>query len=887
MSMKQKPNTYMTTDEIREKYLDFFQDKNHKLVASDSLVPGDDPTLLFTGAGMNQFKKQFMGDVGSFRRATTSQKCIRTGDLDNVGRTPCHHTFFEMLGNFSFGDYFKKDAIVWAWELLTEVFKIPDSRLYVSVYKNDEEAFGIWKDVVKIPSSKIFKLGDHDNFWPADAPKLGPNGPCGPCSEIFYDLGREVGCSSSSCSIVCSCRRYVEIWNLVFTQFDRVGVEKLENLPNKNIDTGMGLERIASVLQGVSTNFQIDIFQKIIHSMTDIIGVKYGTDKQNDSYINAIADHIRAVVFSISDGVIPSNDQRGYVIRKLIRRAVWRAKKLGYNDNLLYNLVGIVSDVMKNQYPELNQRADYISKIVLAEEDRFRQTLEDGEVLLDRQIKEIKSSGRNKLQGEMVFKLYDTFGFPYELTAEIAEKYDLVVDKDEFEKLMDKQKDKARLASQIADSIFIKDENAFKGIRTEFVGYDTCSIDSKILKIISSYEEQNTHELVLDRVPFYAQSGGQVSDNGMLVKKDKSSAVVAKAVVEAVSKKSDVTILKVKVVDGFFGLGDIVTACVDQTSRENIASNHTATHILHAVLRKVLGDHIRQAGSLVDKERLRFDFTHFEAIDKKKLSRIEEFVNDIIRLDLPVVSCVLPIEEAKKTGAHALFNEKYGDYVRVLSIGDVSKEFCGGTHVSRTGQIGYFKIISESSISSGVRRIEALGGKSAYEFSKKSHEILNDLSSLVNVPFEQLHRSIDEMNKKNKDLERQVKILKEKIFLDSVDNIVESSVSVGNTKIVVKSFKDVQSDALRSLVDLLKTKIESGVFILGSSSCDKVFVVCGVTKDLLQKGVDAVSIVNEAAIILGGKGGGRKDMAFTGGKDNNNISQALQKAESAAKGKLT
>jgi len=872
-----------STDEIRDAFLEFFKHKGHTVVPSDLLVPKNDPTLLFTSAGMNQFKEQFLGHIKGYRRAVTSQKCLRTDDLDKVGKTAVHHTFFEMLGNFSFGDYFKKEAIEWAWEFMTKVLGIAPERLWVSVYEKDDETYNIWKDVIKLPEKKIVRLGAKKNFWPSNAPEEGPNGPCGPCSEIFFDSGEDAGCKKPDCSVDCDCGRFAEVWNLVFTQFDRKGVNNLAPLPNKNIDTGMGLERIASVMQGVPTNFQIDILKPLVDETAKDIGVKYGKDKQTDSFIHAIADHVRAVSFAIVDGVLPSNEERGYVVRKIIRKAAWHGKSLGKKEPFLYKLVPIVAKVMKKTYPEVEARRENISQIILAEEKRFHETLSQGQELLMQEIENLKKKNVSRLDGEFLFKLYDTYGFPLDLTKEIAGPLGLSLDIDGFNKNMKKQKETARASSTLSANVFEIGDAVLFSNKTEFAGYKENDIKAKVIgvlkdgKSVDSIKAGEKGELILDKTPFYAESGGQVGDTGEI----KTGASIA--FVENTIWAGDTIAHVVNVEKGDFKKGQEVEAKIDAHRRRAVQRNHTATHLLQAALRIVLGKHVQQAGSLVNPQRLRFDFTHFSAVKPEELARAEELVNSWILNADNVSSKQMDIEEAKAEGAIALFGEKYEKKVRVISVGSVSKELCGGCHVGSIGEIGLFKIVSEGAISSGVRRIEALTGEEAYKRVKEIDETISGLSSMLKVPAENLSEQIEKLALKVKDLEKHLERFRLNEAKNNIDAYISKALEVKDVKIISQKLESATAQLMRSIIDLLRDKVKSGIFIFGTDADEKALFIVGVTQDLVKKGVNAGKIVGEVAKIAGGTGGGRPELAQAGAKDAQKLNEALLKAVEIAK----
>ena len=835
----------MKVDEIRDRFLRFFQERGHKVYPSDSLVPANDPTLLFTGAGMNQFKEEFMGRVKGVRKAATCQKCLRTGDLENVGRTPDHHTFFEMLGNFSFGDYFKKEAIEWAWEFLTKELGLKETDLWVSVYKDDDEAYKIWKDNIGVPSEKILKLDAKDNFWPADAPSKGPNGPCGPCSEIFY--GGPDG---------------VEVWNLVFTQFDRKDKNKLDPLPNKNIDTGMGLERIARVMQGKKTNFEIDSFDFITN---DIRALSSKAAKGNKE-INAIADHIRAIVFAIGDGVLPSNEDRGYVIRKLIRKAFWYGRGLGLQDPFLYKIVPVVAKVMKDPYPELTEHREDIAQVVLAEEERFKNTIGEGLVKLN----EIIDNSSGVISGKDAFKLYDTYGFPLELTQDIAGAKKVKVDLKGFEKCMARQRAKSKETSKIKGAIF--DLKGGEGLQlpleTIFIE-DKEAIETEVLQV-------SGNSVFLKETNFYGEKGGQVGDTGVLLKDGKVVADVVGALDVAGRVQHEVKMSK-----GTLKPGDRVTANIDMARREDIKKNHTATHLLHNALRQVLGQHVKQSGSLVAPDRLRFDFTHFKALTDEELVRIEELVNDNIRKNSPVCAKETTLDKAKANGAIALFGEKYGDTVRMVAVGDYSKELCGGTHVGKTKEIGVFKIMSESSIASGVRRIEALTGDEALKRIKGDVDLIKEIAKELKTAPGEIPKEIERLNARLKKIEKELNTISDKFAQKSMDDLLGSAKKIKESDVIISEIKNADMTLLRKTADAIKGRIKKPVFILVSEKDGKLLMVVGVHSSL-----DASRILNDIGADFGIKGGGRPGFAQAGGKAGPGVKEILKKAEKVIKGYL-
>lgn len=861
----------MTTNEIRRRFLDFFKSKGHRIVASDTLAPKNDPSVLFTSAGMNQFKEQFMGKVTDFRTAATSQKCLRTGDLEKVGHTPSHHTFFEMLGNFSFGDYFKKEAIAWAWEFLTKDLKISPDKLWVSVYEEDDEAYQIWLADIKVPKEKIYKFGQKENFWPANAIKDGPNGPCGSCSEIFFDWGKNAGCGRPECSPACDCGRFIEIWNLVFTQFNRKDGGKLDPLPSKNIDTGMGLERMVACMQGVKTNFEIDIFAPIINEIRKLLGIKPDESTQK---VNCIADHIRAVSFAIGDGILPSNEGRGYVIRKLIRRASWFAQETGFNKPFLYKLVSRVCDLMKEPYPELVDRRENIAGIILSEEERFINSLKDGFNFLEQEMSKLKKQNKNEIPGEVIFKLYDTFGLPVEYTASNAKANGFSLQLAGFQEEMEKQKQKAREGSAMSSDIFSKD--ILEILPSQFVGYETTKEQGQVIQIIKSKQNINGIKagdeawVVLDKTPFYGESGGQIGDTGKIISANK------KTTLEVLDTKlidnSIVHIIRVE--KGELKVKDKVIAEVDSQRRQAIRRSHTCTHLLQASLRKVLGQHVQQSGSLVEPDRFRFDFTHFKDIKDDELNRIQDLINEYIISNNKVNVEISDKDKALKSGAIALFSEKYAEKVRVISIDDYSKEFCGGTHLDYTGNIGIMLIESESSIGSGLRRIQAYTGKLAYE------KLKNNLQSM--------QKEIELGKDREKELEKKVISKTGTNLRHEVAKIIETKKETVNEKYfyIVYQFesKDLDKNQLRTASDLVMNELgEQSVAFLAS---DTGLFISRSSQDLKNE-VSASNLLTEILKPFGGTGGGRSDFAQGGLKDTKKIKQVLEKAQETIKRKLS
>jgi alanyl-tRNA synthetase len=859
----------MTGNELRKGFLEFFKGHDHTVKHSWPLVPPDDPTLLFTSAGMVQFKNEFLGKVPlTFTRATTCQKCFRTSDIDNVGKTVRHHTFFEMLGNFSFGDYFKEESIAWGWEFVTKNLGLPKDKLWITIFTDDDEADKIWKKIV--PASRIRRLGEDDNFW-----KVGPTGPCGPCSEIFYDYGEDMKCARPDCQVGCDCDRYVEIWNHVFMQFERHEDGSLEPLPKQNIDTGMGLERIASVMQGKQNNFDSDLFLPIIEHTANLTGVDPADAVEQ---YRVISDHIRAITFLISDGVLPSNEGRGYVERRILRRAVQRGRDLGMEEPFLYKIVGAVVDNYRDAYPELEEKREHVSQVVKTEEERFIQTLAQGLTVLDDIMEVVKTSGRDRISGEELFRLYDTYGFPVELTEEMAAENGFELDMAGFEVEMQKQRERARASFtgyEDAEEMGVYGELAKELPATQFLGYVQLNTDAKILAILSegvpveSARGEAEIEVVLDATPFYAEAGGQLGDRGSI----EAEGIDAK-VLNAVQPAGGLTIHKVQLNKGELRVGQEVTARVNESLRHDTAAHHSATHLLQSALKEVLGDHVYQAGSMVSHERFRFDFPHFAAPDKRQIRRIEALVNQRIRENIPVEAEIVPFDEAKSRGATALFGEKYGDEVRMVKMGDVSLELCGGTHVHATGDIGLCLISSESSVAAGVRRIEAVCGSAAYEHIRSSEDILDEVSAALNVPREGIPERIQRLFEERKKLEKEIARVKSAIASGKTEDLIAQTVEVDGIKVLAARFDDQDMDFLRNTADSLKGKLGSGVVVVGGVADDKVVLIAGVTKDLTGK-VHAGNLVKDVAKVVGGGGGGRPDMAQAGGKNVGKLQDAL------------
>ena len=863
----------MTGNEIRKSFVDFFKSKEHKHFESASLIP-DDKSLLLTVAGMVPFKPFFLGEKEApFPRITTYQKCIRTNDLENVGRTPRHHTFFEMLGNFSFGDYFKKEAIEWSWEYITKVLKLDPERLYVSVYKTDDEAYEIWNKEIGVPEDRIVRLGEEDNWWAA-----GPVGSCGPCSEIYYDtqnMGKnneEINCKPGD-----EGDRFLEIWNLVFTEWNRLEDGSLVPLPEKNIDTGAGLERIASVVQKKDNNFETDIFMPIIKGIEKVLDIK---KEEFEITVKVIADHIRASVFLIADGVLPSNEGRGYILRKIIRRAfgagIVAKQKLDItkDDLFLYKLVPYVVENMKEAYPELVEKQEYIEKVLRLEQERFALTLKNGIEMLTEEIEKMDKEGTKKLSADASFKLYDTFGLPFELTGLILENQGYEVSEEEFNQKLEEQVKRSK-NSRVTVSDMIKDDFIDKFFeehgKTEFTGYEKFKDEGKILHIAKS-EGISGYEVIFDRTPFYAESGGQVADTGIITSGEFEGKVVN------VVKKHDVFIHQVEIVKGIApSVGAEVKMKIDADRRKDIQRNHTATHILHKVLRENLGTHVEQSGSLVDDEKLRFDFSHYEAIEPEMIEKIEKTVNDIILSNLKVKIDFENIEDAKKRGAMALFSDKYGDVVRVVEIDGYSIELCGGAHVKSTGEIGLFNIESESGIASGTRRITATTGHKSLDYVNKLEEKLRKVAGMLKTDGKNVVDVVEKYIAEAKSIVKEYEQLQTKLVKYEINELLENVDEINGVKVLKAAFANKDVNELKEIVDIGKEKLQSGIIILGTNNGGKAIFVVGVTKDLISK-VKAGEIVKVAAQVAGGNGGGRPDFAQAGGKDGNAVKEAVDKA---------
>jgi len=883
----------LTGKEIRKKFLDFFEKRGHMIMPSASLIPHNDPSILWTAAGMVPFKPFFTGQAKpEVRRIATCQKCLRTPDIEEVGKTARHHTFFEMLGNFSFGDYFKEEAINWAWEFVTEVLKLDKKKLWITVYQDDDEAFEIWNKQVGVPSEKILRMGKDTNYW-----EIGV-GPCGPCSEIYIDLGEHRGCGKPDCKVGCECDRFLEIWNLVFIQYFRDENGNYTPLKSKGVDTGMGLERIASVLQNVPTNFDTDLFKDIINFAASLINIEYGKNDKHDLALKIIADHTRAVTFAIGDGALPSNEGRGYVIRRLIRRAVrfvytlTENKAFSSKESLkstesylpcIYKIAGTVIDQMKDAYPELEQKREQIEKVILLEEKRFLETLKQGMELLSQLIEKSLEEKSAVISGYDAFKLYDTYGFPLELTREIAAEHGLSVDEEKFKAALDEQRSRSRSARQ-ETKYLTKEEETYQHLKsrmgeTKFVGYDEFKTKSKLIAILKDGIEQDFAsadekvEVILDVTPFYAESGGQVSDHGIISGKGFEIEITS------VHKPVENFIVHIgKVKKGTVRTGSEVEAAIEVKRRYDIMRNHSAAHLLHQALKDVLGQHVNQAGSLIEPRRLRFDFTHYSALSKEELEKIEDLVNEMIFNNLPVEIFETTLDKAKAMGSAALFDEKYGNKVRVVKMGNFSLELCGGTHVRFTSEIGVFKLVSESSISAGVRRVEAVTGRGVLEYLKsKEKQVLKIADALKAKPGEVIER-VQALQKNIIELEKNLEALKKEVIKQRVSELLGQVYDLNGVKVLTAVVSVSSTEDLKQMSDMIKEKLTSGIIVLGAAVGKKASLITVVTKDLLDKGLHAGKIVKELAKIVDGGGGGRPDMAQAGGKNPDNLKNAIDSA---------
>ena len=876
----------MGVNEIREKFLSFFEGKGHLRMPSASLVPHNDNSLLLINSGMAPLKPYFTGQViPPRRRVTTCQKCIRTGDIENVGKTARHGTFFEMLGNFSFGDYFKKDVIPWAWEFITKVLEIPEDRLYITVYKDDEEAAQIWHDVIGVPKERIFYMGKEDNFWEHGT------GPCGPCSEIYYDRGPEYGCGKPGCTVGCDCDRYMEFWNLVFTQFNAEEDGTYSDLAQKNIDTGMGLERMATIMQNVDSIFDVDTLKALRDEVCRVAGVEYMKDHKTDVSVRVITDHIRSVTFMTADGVLPSNEGRGYVLRRLLRRAARHGKLLGIDKEFLADLCEVVIAHSGDAYPELVEKKEYIRKVISVEENSFYKTIDNGMEILKDYMDEMQSKGIKVLDGEKTFRLYDTYGFPIDLTKEILEEAGMELDEDAFQSEMKAQKERARNARAkstymgAAETVYNQLDTSLK---TEFVGYSENSVDdATITALVANGEIADTATvdsevaIFLDKTPFYAEMGGQVGDTG-IIKTDMGTVEVSDCIRVVGGKSAHIGV----VVDGEIKVGDKAEAAIDVKNRIAISRNHSATHLLQKALREVLGTHVEQAGSYVSADRLRFDFTHFQAMTAEEIKKVEDIVNEKILEGLDVTTTETSMEEARKMGAMALFGEKYGDVVRVVNMGGYSIELCGGVHLKNTAQAGSFKIVSEGGVAAGVRRIEALTGEGALKFYQSQGDELKQVCAITKTTSENMVKHIEDLLKQQKEMAKEIEALKAKMAGSAAEDIIKNAENVNGVNVVCAVIEDMDTNGLKTMGDELKNKLGSAVVVLASVKEGKIGLVAMATDDAVKKGAHSGNIIKAAAAVCGGGGGGKPNMAQAGGKDASKLAEAVEKAKEVIKEQL-
>ncbi len=868
----------MTGNELRKKFLEFFKSKDHLILPSYPLIPENDPTLLLVGAGMAPFKPFFTGKMNPpHPRISTSQKCVRTGDIENVGRTARHHTFFEMLGNFSFGDYFKKEAITWAWEFITEHLEMPKDRLWITIHTEDDEAFAIWHNEIHIPAERIIRM--EDNFW-----EIGP-GPCGPCSEIYFDLGEERGCGKAECAVGCDCDRFLEIWNLVFTQYDRDEAGNYTPLAKKNIDTGAGLERIASVLQNKKSNFETDLLFPLIEHAAKVAKVKYGHNNKTDISLKVIADHIRSMTVMIGDGILPSNEGRGYVLRRILRRAVRHARLLGIEKTFLVPMVDVVVAIFAEAYPDLAEKQIFIKKVIQLEEERFQTTLVQGMELLNGHIQQLQNDAIMILDGTTAFKLYDTFGFPWELTLEILEEHNMQLDKQNFDVAMKEQRERARAARQDhEEKVIIPD---LSKLAVEQLIVDEQSENGKVVLawkdgvLVDEVHDGEDVAVILDVTAFHAEGGGQVGDTGLL------EGSLGKIRVTATKKLPNGTTYHLgNVTEGALKAGDNVKLKVDTVRKRDTARNHTATHLLHAALKQVLGTHVNQAGSFVSPERLRFDFSHFSQVTPKQLLEVEKLVHQAVLECIPVRIVETDQDAAKEMGAVALFGEKYGESVRVVLVGDVSKELCGGSHVMNTAEIGLFKIVSEAGIGSGIRRIEAVTGAGAIEYINTREQLLISAAAMLKSRPEEITSKAENIIGHVKELEHELASLKSKLAHGEVDTLLSGSQEINGVRVVVGEVSINDIDGLRTIADMVRDRLQCGVVTLGSIHADKVNFVAMATKEAVARGVHAGNIVKDVSKITGGGGGGRPDMAQAGGRQPEKITDALQFALEVIKNQI-
>jgi alanyl-tRNA synthetase len=867
----------MTSNDVRKAFLHYFSERKHQIVPSSSLVPRKDPSLLFTNAGMVQFKGVFLTEeTREYNRAVTSQKCVRAGgkhnDLENVGKTARHHTFFEMLGNFSFGDYFKEGAIEMGWDLLVRQWGLPSEKMWVTIYLDDDEAFRLWSKIV--PKERIVRLGEKDNFW-----AMGDTGPCGPCSEIVIDQGKEVGCGRPECKVGCECDRFLELWNLVFMQFNRDAAGKLHPLAKPCIDTGMGLERISAILQHVKSNYDTDLFTPVIQEIETISHTSYGKDPRSDVSLRVIADHSRAATFLISDGVLPSNEGRGYVLRRIMRRAMRHGKMLGIEGPFLDRASGRVIDLMQDAYPELRETGTFVSKVIRNEEERFAETLDSGMKILRDELERVRRQGKKILPGDVAFRLYDTYGFPLDLTSEILQEEGLSLDEEGFKAQMEEQRQKSRQSWQGIGEGKIKEiyrRLSREGIRTEFVGYEAIQSESRILKLIKDDDvipfakEGDEVEVITEKTPFYGEAGGQVGDQGVIFHEGFSLEVK-----DTQRPLEDLIVHQVRVKRGVVKEDMEATLWVDSERRKATLLNHTGTHLLQAVLREVLGEHVRQAGSLVSPERLRFDFTHFAPIEKEDLAKVEALVNQKVRDNLKVETKIMLVEEALQTGAMALFGEKYGERVRVVMVSDFSMELCGGTHSERTGDIALFKIVNETGVAAGVRRIEAVTGERAYQFITEEERELWEIASFLKSAPGDLASRVERLLQSQRELERQLDSLQGKMSHQEILDLLPLVREVKGVKVLSAKVNGKDPKLMRDFVDQLKTKIGSGIILLGGQNQNKTSLILGITSDLTGR-FNANDLIKKIASTAGGTGGGRPDFAQAGGSNPEKLDEALR-----------
>lgn len=873
----------MTSNQIRERFLDYFERQGHKVVRSCPLIPPEDPTLLFTNAGMVQFKKVFLGqEERAYSRAASCQKCLRAGgkhsDIENVGRTTRHHTFFEMLGNFSFGDYFKEEAVGFAWELLTEEMGLPVDKLWITVFKDDHDAYDIWRQKIGVPQARIVRMGEKDNFW-----VMGDVGPCGPCSEIMIDRGEEFGCRKPDCKVGCDCDRFLELWNLVFMEFNRDKDGKLTALPKKGVDTGMGLERIACVLQGVETNYHTDLFSDVVRSIERLTGRRLGEGSTTDTSIRVIADHSRAIAFLMGDGILPSNEGRGYVLRRIIRRAIRHGRLVGIGGAFLHNTAQVVVDVMSKTYPDLLSVKEVLYRVVTSEEERFSETLDHGLGILNGTIEELKTKGLKDIPGDVMFKLYDTYGFPVDIISDVVYENGLTMDMVGFNALMKEQRERSRKSwkeggREESSEYFgtLRD----RGVSSKFVGYRSEEARSKILLILKDGREitdaraGDKIEVVVEETPFYGEAGGQVGDTGWI-----SDGNVLIEIEDTLRPEVDLILHRGRIKRGHIRAGDLVRLTIDTERRRACERNHTATHILHAALRQLLGKHVKQAGSLVAPDRLRFDFTHYAPVKRKDLRRIEALVNEKVAENAPISTEIIELEEALRQGAIALFGEHYQDTVRSVKILEVSHELCGGTHVERTGDIGFFKILNETGVAAGVRRIEALTSKMAVQKVQDEEEELRRIAQVVKAPLGEIVDKVEKLLAYQKTLEKDMESLKNRLVTAEFQDILRQVKQIQGISVVSAKVRAGTEKELRSLADQLKDKMKSGIIVLGGEAGGKALLIAAVTKDLTGS-YHAGHIVRKVAQIVGGGGGGRADMAQAGGTQPERLPEALEAAYS-------